>query len=94
MPWRARVSRPGRAREATLTCSCAAIQARPKSQLLSYVHKIAPRGVYVGQRFFGGWINRFGAAGPETRELVMESVPWSSVIWGFAVLMSLIKCLI
>ena len=67
-----------------------------KSQLLSYVHKIAPRGVYTsGKGSSAVGLTASVQRDPETRELVMESgAVFSSVIWGFAVLMNSTRCLI
>ena len=64
-----------------------------KSQLLSYVHKIAPRGVYTsGKGSSAVGLTASVQRDPEKRELVMESVLCSCRIWGHAVFMNLTRC--
>ena len=58
----------------TNTNECAVIQGTSKSQLLSYVHKITPRGIYTsGKGSSAVGLTASVVRDPETRSLVLES---------------------
>ena len=64
-----------------------------KSQLLGYVHKIAPRGMYTsGKGSSAVGLTAYVSKDPETKELTLESGALVLSDRGCAALMSLIKC--
>lgn len=56
-------------------------QGTSKSQLLAYVHKLSPRGIYTsGKGSSAVGLTASVVRDPETRDLVLESGQWKSVV--------------